>query len=376
MHNTTDLSLRSDSCLVHLIISSSPATNFQLSILGCQKPYNRYNTSSNLCLITIKLTAENNRRSKQCTDLKKTQKTDHKSLAKYTYRMSLPTKPDLLRSRLNINKPAIAMAAHNPLAAKLAAQAGFGAIWVSGFEISASYAVPDASILPMSVNLEITRAMAEVLDLPLIVDIDTGFGNAVSVAYAVPRFAAAGAAAIVMEDKTFPKDSSLRSDGRHALVSIEEFQGKIKAAKAASSMLVIARTEALIAGLGEEEAIRRGTAYAEAGADAILIHSKQKTPDEILSFCRAWSGPVPLVIVPTSYPQLSFEEVGSLNKVGLIICGNHAIRAAVASMRRTFTRIFEDGGIAGVENDIAPVSEIFELQGDASMRDIERAYLR
>ena len=281
-----------------------------------------------------------------------------------------------LRARLNTAKPAIAMAAHNPLVARLAEEAKFDAVWVSGFELSASYAVPDASILPMSTNLEMTRAMNEVQNLPLIVDMDTGFGNAVNIAYAVPRFAAAGAAAIVIEDKTFPKDSSLRTDGRHALVSIEEFQGKIAAAKSASDLLVIARTEALIAGLGQDEAIKRGIAYAEAGADAILIHSKQKAPDEILSFCGAWPGQVPLVIVPTSYPQLTFQEVRALDKVGLIICGNHAIRSVVSSLRSTFNRIIEDGGIGGVEKDIALVSDIFALQGDASMREIEKKFLR
>ena len=290
--------------------------------------------------------------------------------------MAARARIDKLRSILNTAKPAVAMAAHNPLAAKLAAEAGFGAVWVSGFELSASYAVPDASILPMSAHLEMTRAMGEVQDLPLVVDIDTGYGNAINVAYTIPRFEAAGASAVVIEDKTFPKDSSLRADGRQNLVSIEEFQGKIAAAKGVSSMLVIARTEALIAGLGEDEALKRGAAYADAGADAVLIHSKKKTPDEILSFCRAWPGRVPLVIVPTSYPQLSFAEVGTLDKVGLIICGNHAIRAAVASMRHTFRRILDDGGIAGVEQDIAPVSDIFALQGDASMRAIEKAYLR
>ncbi|KAF2795125.1 phosphoenolpyruvate phosphomutase [Melanomma pulvis-pyrius CBS 109.77] len=284
---------------------------------------------------------------------------------------------DTLRAALHhATVPSVAMSAHNPLVAKLALEAKFHAIWVSGFELSASYAVPDASILPMSAILEMTRAMSEVCSLPLIVDIDTGFGNAVNVAYAVPRFAAAGAAAVVMEDKMFPKDSSLRAEGRHALVSIAEFQGKIAAAKASSTLLVIARTEALIAGLGQDEAIRRGVAYAEAGADAVLIHSKQKTPDEILDFCKAWPGTVPLVIVPTSYPQLSFKQVGELNKVGLIICGNHAIRAAVSGMRRTFARILEEGGIGGVEEEIAPVSDIFALQGDADMREIEKKYLR
>jgi phosphonopyruvate hydrolase len=282
-----------------------------------------------------------------------------------------------LLARLDVHRPALAMAAHNPLAAKLAAAAGFDAIWGSGFELSASYAVPDANILSMGTHLEMMRAIGEVQDAPVIADIDTGFGNAVNVAYVVPRYRAAGVAAIVMEYKTFPKDSSLRAGGRQELVPIGEFQGKIEAAKApAGGALVVARTEALIAGLGQEEALLRGGAYAEAGADAVLIHSKQKTPDEILSFCQAWTGQVPLVLVPTSYPQLSFADVAALGKVGLIICGNHAIRAAVAAMRSTFRRILAEGGIAGVEGDIASVTEVFALQGDAHMRELEKAFLR
>jgi phosphonopyruvate hydrolase len=289
-----------------------------------------------------------------------------------------------LRTRLNVNRPALAMAAHNPLAAKLAADAGFDAIWGSGFELSASYAVPDANILPMSTHLEMMRAIGQVQDAPVIADLDTGFGNAVNVAYVVPQYAAAGVAAVVIEDKTFPKDSSLRPGGRQQLVPIGEFQGKVAAAKesakastsASSDVLVVARTEALIAGLGQDEALRRGTAYAEAGADAVLIHSKQETPDEILAFCRAWPGIVPLVLVPTSYPQLSFGDIAALNKVGLIICGNHAIRAAVAAMQAVFRRILAEGGIAGVESDIASVADVFALQGDARMRDIEKAFLR
>src|SRR3954451_19605798 len=286
------------------------------------------------------------------------------------------SKASALRARLNVARPALAMAAHNPLSAKLAADAGFDAIWGSGFELSASYAVPDANILSMDTHLEMMRAIGEVQSAPVIADIDTGFGNAVNVGYTVPRYAAAGVAAVVMEDKTFPKDSSLRPGGRQALVPIGEFQGKIEAAKASSGVLVIARTEALIADLGQDEALRRGQAYAEAGADAVLIHSKQKAPDEILSFCRAWPGRVPLVLVPTSYPQLSFAEVAALGKVGLIICGNHAIRAAVAAMRSTFQRILADGGISSVEADIASVAEVFALQGDERMRELEKAYFR
>ena len=158
------------------------------------------------------------------------------------------------------------------------------------------------------------------------------------------------------------------------LVPVREFQGKIEAARFSDGPLVVARTEALIAGLGQAEALRRGVAYAEAGADAVLIHSKENTPDEILEFARAWRGQVPLVLVP--YPQLSFAEIAALGKVGLIICANHAIRAAVAAMRATFSRILGEGGIAGLESTIATVAEIFTLQGDKRMRELEARFLR
>ncbi|CAM3954717.1 phosphonopyruvate hydrolase [Bordetella tumbae] len=289
------------------------------------------------------------------------------------------TKNQILRNALNSGKLFTAMAAHNPLSAKLAEQAGFGGIWGSGFELSASYAVPDANILSMGTHLEMMRAMASIVSIPIIADIDTGFGNAVNVHYIVPQYEAAGASAIVMEDKTFPKDTSLRANGRQELVRIEEFQGKIAAAATSrkdNDFVVIARVEALIAGLGQEEAIKRGLAYEEAGADAILIHSKQKTPDEILAFVHAWPGKVPLVLVPTAYPALTEADISALGKVGVVIYGNHAIRAAVGAMQKVFAQIRRDGGIREVDAELPTVGEIIGLQGDEAMRGVERRFLR
>jgi phosphoenolpyruvate phosphomutase-like protein len=119
-----------------------------------------------------------------------------------------------LKARLDPERPAIAMAAHNLLAAKLAAAAGFDAIWGSGFELSTSYAVPDANILSVNTHLELMRAIGEVQDAPVIADLDTGYGNAVNVAYLVPRYTAAGVAAVVIEDKTFPKIASGNRENR------------------------------------------------------------------------------------------------------------------------------------------------------------------
>lgn len=289
------------------------------------------------------------------------------------------TKNQTFRAKLQSSTLMHAMAAHNPLAAKLAERAGFDAIWGSGFELSASMAVPDASIVSMSTHLEMMRSIAHTVGVPLIADIDTGFGNAVNVSYAVPLYEAAGASAIVIEDKTFPKDTSLRAEGRQELVRVEEFQGKIRAACAArrdSDFCVIARVEALIAGMGQDEALRRGSAYVEAGADAVLIHSKQKTPHEILQFVAAWPGKVPLVLVPTAYPQLTEADIAALGKVGLVIYGNHAIRAAVGAMQAVFAQIRRDGGIAQVDATLPSVKAIIELQGDQQMREVEAKFLR
>ncbi|AHV93407.1 phosphonopyruvate hydrolase [Bordetella holmesii] len=285
----------------------------------------------------------------------------------------------VLRQALQEGRLLSAMAAHNPMAALLAEQAGFDAIWGSGFELCASYAVPDASILSLSVHVEMMRAIVARVSVPVIADIDTGFGNAVNVAYVLPQFEAAGVSAVVMEDKHFPKDTSLREQGRQDLLPIETFQGKIEAAVAARQnpdVLIVARVEALIAGLGQAEALTRATAYVQAGADAILIHSKQKTPDEILEFVRAWSGQAPLVLVPTAYPQLRESDIARLHKVGIVIYGNHAIRAAVGAMREVFARIRAEGGIAEVDAHLPTVKEIIALQGDAGMRELEKRFLR
>lgn len=272
-----------------------------------------------------------------------------------------------------------AMAAHSPLSAMLAAEAGFDAIWASGFELSALYGVPDVSIVSMTQHLDMTRAMVDRAGLPVVADIDTGFGNAINVLHAVEQYERAGVAAIVMEDKSFPKVTSLVAGGRQDMVRIEEFQGKIEAARAARKdpdLVLVARTEALIAGLGQDEALKRARAYEAAGADLILVHSKQKTPDEIEAFARAWDGKAPLALVPTAYPQMTVARVRELAKVGLLIWGNHAVRAAVGAMRQTFARIRRDGGIHGVEADIASVDDVFDLQGMGKVKADEKRFLR
>jgi phosphoenolpyruvate phosphomutase len=271
------------------------------------------------------------------------------------------------------------MSAHNPLSARLAEEAGFDGIWASGFELSAAYGVPDASLLSFTQHLDMTRAIVEQVGAPVVADIDTGYGNAINAAHVVAAYAGAGVAAVVMEDKLFPKDTSLLAGGRQELVRIEEFQGKIEAARDAGKaheLIVIARTEALIADLGLDEALRRGTAYAEAGADLLLVHSKRKTPDEIVAFAERWQGTIPLVIVPTAYPDLTEDKVRALGKIRIVIYANHAVRAAVGAMRAVFAQIRRDGGIHRIDKEIASVEDIFELQRVPAMKAAEKKYLR
>lgn len=284
-----------------------------------------------------------------------------------------------LREIISSGGMARVMAAHDPMSARLVEEAGFDAIWASGFEFSAALGLADVSLVSMTQHLDNMRRMADRSSLPIVADIDTGYGNAVNVIHTVKQFEAAGASAVVIEDKAFPKVTSLIAGGRQDLLPIPENEGKIEAAVSARSdpdFLIIARVEALIAGRGEAEALERAHAYEAAGADMILIHSKQETPDEIESFIATWSGSVPIVIVPTAYPQMTEARARAHGKIGMLIYGNHAIRAAVTGMQKVFARIIAEGGIETVNEEIVPVSEIFRLQDMDEVKQIEKRFLR
>ncbi len=272
----------------------------------------------------------------------------------------------------------VGVGARDALDAKLVENAGFDFVWSSSLGVSASYAIPDASLISMKQYIEAARSMAEVIDIPIIIDADTGYGNANNVMYAVRQFEAAGLAAMSMEDKKFPKDNSLLAGGRQELARIEEFCGKIKAAKdtqKSEDFIVIARVEALIAGWGQQEAIKRATAYVEAGADSILIHSKSTSPDEVVEFVKAWDGKAPITLVPTMYPDLTEEKIKELGKVKIVIYANHTFRAAVKAAEEILQEIKRAKGIHTINDMMVPVARLFELQGVPQMKENEKKYL-
>jgi len=230
----------------------------------------------------------------------------------------------------------------------------------------------------MKQYIEAARSMAEVINIPIIIDADTGYGNANNVIYAVKQFEAAGLAAMSIEDKKFPKDNSLLAGGRQELARIEEFCGKIKAAKdtqKSEDFIVIARVEALIAGWGQQEAIKRAIAYVDAGADSILIHSKSTSPDEVVEFVKAWDGRAPITLVPTMYPDLTEERIKELGKVKIVIYANHTFRAAVKATEEILQEIKRAKGIHTINDMMVPVARLFELQGVPQMKENEKKYL-
>jgi phosphoenolpyruvate phosphomutase len=282
-----------------------------------------------------------------------------------------------LRRRLADPRPLLVGGAHSALSAKLVEEAGFDAIWASGFEVSALHAVPDANILAMAENLEAARQMAAAAGIPVIADCDTGYGNAVNVIRTVQAYEAAGIAAICIEDNVFPKRCSFYSSVKRELVSAEELAGKIRAAKAAQidpDFLVIARTEALIAGWGMDEACLRANAYADAGADAVLIHSKAETPDEILAFASRWRRNIPLVAVPTTYKSVSARVLGEAG-YRIVIYANHGLRASIKAMQTALKAIREQGRADAADSMIVPLEEVYRLVGVPELQKDEKVYL-
>jgi phosphoenolpyruvate phosphomutase len=282
-----------------------------------------------------------------------------------------------LRSLLQSEQLEFLMEAHNGLSARIVEQAGFGGIWASGLAISAQYGVRDNNEASWTQVLEMLEFMADATDLPILLDGDTGYGNFNNVRRLVRKLEQRGVAGVCIEDKQFPKTNSFINGERQPLAEIDEFCGKIKAGKDAQSdpdFSLVARVEALIAGWGIDEALRRAEAYRAAGADAILIHSKLSRPDEILEFMREWNDRAPVVIVPTKYystPTTVFRTAG----VSVVIWANHLVRAATSAMESVAEEICTTQTLVNVEDRIAPVSEIFRLQGAEEYEQAERTYL-
>ena len=281
---------------------------------------------------------------------------------------------DILRELIE-SKPILkVMGAFDSMSAKLVEINGFDAIWAGSFAISATHALPDASILTMTEFLNVSSNIVQSCKIPVIADCDTGYGGPSNVSHTVKKFELAGVAAICIEDKTFPKQNSLLKNGKQKLISEKEFVAKILAAKEAKSnknFMIIARTEALIAELGMNEALQRATAYQNAGADAILIHSKKETPDEIFEFSESWKGKIPLVVVPTTYPTVGIDELIK-NKFKMTIYANQTLRVAYSAMNNMLREMKDCERISDIKQEMSSMEDIFELQKMYEIKNQEK----
>lgn len=287
------------------------------------------------------------------------------------------TKAAKFRAMLESTDLEFILEAHNGISARIVEEAGFKGIWASGLAISAALGVRDNNEASWTQVLEVLEYMSDASSIPILVDADTGYGNFNNVRRLVKKLEQRDIAAMCIEDKLFPKTNSF-IDGEHQpLADVAEFAGKIRAAKDSQSdpdFSVIARVEALIAGWGRDEALRRAEAYRDAGADAILMHSKISTADQVVDFMSVWDGGCPIVVVPTMYwqtPVSVFADAG----VSLVIWANHLMRASIRAMQDTAETIHREQSVEPVEAEIASVREIFRLQNADELKEAEKRYL-
>lgn len=287
------------------------------------------------------------------------------------------TKAKRLRELLLSKECTILMEAHNGLTAKLVEEAGFEAIWGSGLSISAGLGVRDSNEASWTQVLEVLEFMNDATTLPILLDGDTGYGNFNNARRLVTKLEQRGVAGVCMEDKLFPKTNSFIDGEKQALADVDEFCGKLRAAKDAQhdpDFVIVARTEAFIAGWGLQEALLRATAYAQNGADVILVHSKRKDSKEIMEFMRHWTLATPVVIVPTKYPS---EPIASFREAGIhnFIFANQTLRTVITSVQQNLKKLRETTDLMSVENDIASVAEVFRLQNVDELKASEELYL-
>jgi len=288
-----------------------------------------------------------------------------------------PRRTTQLKNMLHGKDLEFLMEAHSGLCAKIVEEAGFKGIWGSGLSISASLGVRDSNEASWTQVLDVLEYMSDATTVPILLDADTGYGNFNNARRLIGKLEERGVAGACMEDKLFPKTNSLLDGRAQPLADIEEFALKIKACKDAQKdpdFQIVARVEAFIAGWPLEEVLKRSHAYADAGADAILMHSKLADPSEIKLFMDNWNNKTPVIIVPTKYyktPTDDFRDWG----VSTVIWANHNVRASVKAIQDTCATIYNEQSLVNVEPNVVSVKEIFRLQEDHELVEAEKIYL-
>lgn len=242
----------------------------------------------------------------------------------------------------------------------------FDAMWISSLCDSTAKGKPDIELVDMSSRIRTIDDVMDVTTKPIILDGDTG-GLVEHFVYNVRTLERMGVSAVIIEDKTGLKKNSLfGTEVVQTQDTIENFTAKIRAGKQAlrtDDFMIIARIESLILERGMEDALARAFAYVEAGADGIMIHSRKKSPDEILEFCksfRAQERRTPIVVVPTSFNSITEEELAE-NGVNVVIYANQLTRSAFPAMQETAVEILKNHRALEVDSKLMPFQDIIRL---------------
>ncbi len=289
------------------------------------------------------------------------------------------TTPNVRMSRLRRlidNKPIVRiMEAHSGLSGLIVENTSierdgrtyeFDGMWSSSLTDSTSRGKPDIEAVDISSRLQMVNEIFEVTTKPLIFDGDTG-GKPEHFAFTVRSLERLGVSAVIIEDKEGLKRNSLfGTEVEQTQSSIEDFCGRLRVGKESQitdDFMVIARIESLILDKGLNDALERAEAYVDAGADGIMIHSRQKSPDEIFEFCAhaaKFDKQVPIVAVPTSYHQVTEAELADAG-VRVVIYANHMLRAAYPQMRTVAETVLEHGRALEADQLLASISEVLTI---------------
>ena len=283
-----------------------------------------------------------------------------------------------LRRILAGSECVMAVSAHDPLLAKLVEQAGFSMIGLSGNAVAASYlGMPDMGFLNLSDTTNVARRIAAAVSIPVLVDCDTGYGNAMAVQRTVREFEQAGVAGIIIEDQIEYKKCGM-IETAHPVVPAEEHAAKIHAAclaRMSPDFAIVARTDAA-ADHGLDEALRRGFLYAEAGADALDIEVPG-TPDEVEKIRQA-KLPVPLKANMDEGKKLWLNDLSVLQAAGYRIASYPGVvrYAVVRAVREALAHLKEHRSTTGIQDRLATVDEYFSAVDLERYLELEKKILQ
>ena len=300
---------------------------------------------------------------------------DISSTKLHNHLKDIGTTPDIRRKmlkRLIESKPIVRiLESHNGLTGLIAEKTKvdndeFDGMWLSSLTHSASKGKPDTQYVDITT---VSQTLGEIFDVttkPMIVDLDNG-GLVEHFKPMVRSLERLGVSAVIIEDKIGNKRNSLFEDTSNQLQdSVEDFSYKISEGKKSlvtKDFMIMARIESFILGNGLEDAIERAEAYIKAGADGIMIHSKSKTPDEIILFCEEYNKfkkRAPLVVVPSTYNKVTEKQLTDIG-VNVVIYANHLLRSAYPSMVDTATSILQNKRSYEVNDKCLPIKQVLEL---------------